>query len=133
MILAKGDSKLFIKTGFFFSALMLIFNIVGYYFYGLEGVGISFFLYYIIHFFGIKIITTKHYKLSLDKDLMTIFLVLFGLSIATFLATYLDQLVYKYGICSILLIFTLVYSYRQLDKRVNFKILIQRIFKKDNE
>nr|WP_321230294.1 oligosaccharide flippase family protein [uncultured Psychroserpens sp.] len=133
VILAKGDSKLFIKTAVFFSTLMLGFNILGYHFYGLEGLGISFLLYYIIHFFGIKIITTKYYKLNLDKELTTIFLVLFALSITTFLVTYINQYIYKYVICSILLIVTLIYSYRQLDKRVNFKILIQRIFKKDNE
>lgn len=133
VILAKGDSKLFIKTAVFFSALMLAFNIIGYHFYGLEGLGISFLLYYTLHFFGIKLITAKHYKLSLDKSLMTIFLVLFGLSIATFLSTYINQSIYKYVICSILLIITLAYSYRQLDKRVNFKFLIQRIFNKDNE
>ena len=133
VILAKGDSKLFIKTAVFFNTVMLVFNILGYHFYGLEGLGISFFLYYIIHFIGLKMITTKYYKLSLDKSLVTIFLVLFGLSVATFLATYSNQLVYKYVICSSLLILTLVYSYRQLDKRVNFKRLLQRIFKKGNE
>jgi PST family polysaccharide transporter len=133
VILAKGDSKLFIKTAIFFSALLLVFNVIGYHFYGLEGLGVSFFLYYIFHFFGIKIITAKHYKLSLDKGLVTVFLVLFGLSIATFLSTYIDHSIFKYVICSILLVITLVYSYNQLDKRVNFKFLIQRIFKKDNE
>jgi len=133
VILAKGDSKLFIKTAVFFNTLMLGFNVLGYHFYGLEGLGVSFFLYYIIHFFGIKIITARHYNLSFDKDLLNIFLVLFGLSIATFLATYIDQFVFKYVICLILLIVTIVYSYHQLDKRVNFKHLIKRVFKKDNE
>jgi PST family polysaccharide transporter len=133
VILAKGDSKLFIKTAVFFNTLMLVFNIIGYHFYGLEGLCISFFLYYIIHFFGIKLVTTKHYKLSLDKNLVAIFLVLFGLSIATFLSTYINQFIYKYVICSILLIVTLVYSYYQLDKRVNFKLLIKKVFRKKND
>jgi O-antigen/teichoic acid export membrane protein len=133
VILAKGDSKLFIKTALFFNALMLIFNVLGYHFYGLEGLGISFFIYYIVHFFGIKIITAKHYNLKLDKDLIGIFLVLFGLSTATFLATYINQIALKYVICSLIFIVTLIYSYRQLDKRINFKMLIRRIFKKSNE
>nr|WP_321224854.1 oligosaccharide flippase family protein [uncultured Psychroserpens sp.] len=133
VILAKGDSKLFIKTALFFNALMLIFNILGYHFYGLEGLGISFFIYYIVHFFGIKIITAKHYNLKLDKDLIGIFLVLFGLSTATLLATYINQIALKNVICSLIFIVTLIYSYRQLDKRINFKMLIRRIFKKSNE
>ena len=54
VILAKGDNKLFIKTGLFFNALLLVMNILGYYFYGLEGLGISFLVYYICHFIGLK-------------------------------------------------------------------------------
>jgi PST family polysaccharide transporter len=133
VILAKGDSKLFIKTAVFFNTLMLTLNIIGYHFYGLEGLGVSFFLYYIIHFFGIKIITAKHYNLSLDKNLVSIFLTLFSLSIATFLSTYIDQIAYRYVICSILMIVTLVYSYHELNKRVNFKSLISRFFRKTND
>ncbi|WP_047545163.1 oligosaccharide flippase family protein [Psychroserpens sp. Hel_I_66] len=126
VILAKGDSRLFLKTAIFFNTIMLGLNISGYYFYGLEGLGISFFLYYIIHFFGIKIITTKNYQISLDKNLIKIFLILFGLSIATFFATYINQLIIRYLTFFILIIVTIVYSYRELDKRVEFKSILKK-------
>lgn len=133
VILAKGDSKLFLKTALFFNVLMLVFNVVGYHLYGLDGLGISFFLYYIIHFIGIKIITARQYDLNLDKDLIAIFLVLLILSIATFIATYINEIVVKYVVCSILMIVTLLYCYGQLDKRVNFKSLKNKFIKNKND
>ena len=133
VILAKGDSKLFIKTAVFFNTLMLVLNILGYHFFGLEGLGISFLLYYMIHFFGIKIITAKHYKLRMDKTVMSVFMVLFGLSVAAFLSTYIHNEIFKYALCVMILLVSLVYSYRQLDKRVNFKSFIGRFFKTKND
>ena len=51
MIIAKGDSKVFIKTAIGFNAILLVFNGLGYYYGGLEGIGFSFFylLYYSLY------------------------------------------------------------------------------------
>ena len=43
VLIAKGDSKIFIKTSLGFNSLFLLNNCIAYYFYGLEGLGISFF------------------------------------------------------------------------------------------
>lgn len=59
ILIAKGDSKIFLKTAIGFNTLSLLLNVLGYYFYGLEGLGFSFLVYYVIHFFGLKIITKK--------------------------------------------------------------------------
>lgn len=133
VILAKGDSRLFIKTSLFFNALMLTLNILGYYFYGLEGLGISFLIYYICHCVGVKIITSKFYKLELHPELISIFIVLLSLSVATFSATYLDDLIYKYILCLVLIIISVVYSYYQLNKRVNFQAILKRFFKSKHD
>lgn len=133
VILAKGDSKLFIKTGLFFNALMFIFNVLGYYYFGLEGLGISFLVYYIIHFIGVKWITTSFYKLELHKDLSGIFIVLLCLIIAVFCVTYIDSLQLRYVLSTTLLLISLGYSYYQLNKRVNFQSLWNRFFNKKND
>ena len=67
MIIAKGDSKVFIKTAIGFNTILLSINIIGYHFGGLEGVGISFFIYYIIHFIAIRIITYYRYDFYFEK------------------------------------------------------------------
>lgn len=133
VILAKGDSKLFIKTGLFFNALMLGLNVLGYYLFGLEGLGISFLVYYICHFIGVKWITSSHYKLQLNRELVEIFIVLLSLICAVFCATYIDSGLLRYVLCIVLLLISLGYSYHQLNKRVNFQSLWNRFFKKNND
>lgn len=133
VILAKGDSKLFIKTGLFFNSLMLILNVLGYYFLGLEGIGISFFIYYIIHFIGVKWITSSFYKLELNTELIAIFVILLCLIIAVFCVTYIESMELRYGLSTILILIALGYSYYQLNKRVNFQSLWNRFFSKKND
>ncbi|WP_298895531.1 oligosaccharide flippase family protein [uncultured Psychroserpens sp.] len=133
VILAKGDSKLFIKTAVFFNSLMLFLNIVGYYFYGLEGLGVSFLVYYIVHFIGLKMITNKFYKLELNSEVWSVFVVILLLAIAVFAATYITSDLYRYSVCGVLTFVTVVYSYAQLNKRVNFQALKERIFNKNNK
>lgn len=130
VILAKGDSKLFIKTTVFFSTLMLLLNILGYYLYDLEGLGISFLVYYMIHFFGLKIITLKFYKLHLNSELWIIFIILLCLSLATFAATFIDDQLYKYTVFGVLILVSSLYSYHQLNKRVNFREVLKRFLNK---
>ncbi|NRA92028.1 MAG: oligosaccharide flippase family protein [Psychroserpens sp.] len=128
VILAKGDNKLFIKTGLFFSTLLFGMNVIGYYVYGLVGVGISFLAYYIIHFIGLKIITARSYGLQLSRELIPVFSILALLSAGTFLANLIDEVTLKYGSFLILFLISISYSYYQLNKRVNFKSILQKIF-----
>lgn len=133
VILAKGDNKLFIKTGLFFNTLLLVMNIAGYYFYGLEGLGISFLVYYICHFIGLKIITHKVYGVILSKDLIAIFLTLSCLAVITFFVKTLDNNNLKFILFTVLLLISIVYSYYQLNKRINFRHMIGNFFNKLND
>ncbi|MCD2260097.1 oligosaccharide flippase family protein [Psychroserpens luteolus] len=133
VILAKGDSKLFIKTAVFFNALMLIFNILGYYFYGLEGLGISFLVYYICHFLGMKMVTGKFYKLKLSTELVSIFIIMSFLALATFFTTYINTLLYKYILYAVLIVMSITYSYVELNKRVDLFAIINRFFNKSDD
>ena len=68
VILAKNDSKVFLKTSVIFNLLFLTMTVIGYKYFGLEGIGIAYFLYYIIHFISLKIIVNFKYKLTLDSS-----------------------------------------------------------------
>lgn len=133
VILAKGDSKLFIKTGLFFNAIMLILNILGFHFMGLEGLGVSFLVYYMFHFICVKWITNKIYNLDLEPSTFTVFFILLSLVVATFCVVNVTSEGVKYGLCSVLILISFVYSYRQLNKRVNFLSLWHRFFKNNND
>ena len=130
IIIAKGDSKVFIKTAVGFNTLLLISNIIGYYYGGLEGLGISFFLYYIVHFIGLKLITQYRYKFQFDKGFYPIFLVCISLCVASFFITYINDSFLKYSLLSILVILSFVFSYLQLDKKMDIKELLNKIFRR---
>jgi len=133
VILAKGDSKVFIKTAIFFNSLLLGMNIMGYHFHGLDGLGISFLIYYIIHFLGIKIITVRRYKLDLDHSITGIFIILMLLTTASFFAIKIDDFTIRTISFLILILLTVGYSIYQLNARVGLLSMIRSITKKSDD
>ncbi|HET8804624.1 MAG TPA: O-antigen translocase [Aequorivita sp.] len=130
IIIAKGDSKLFMKTAIGFNALLLVMNILGYYFGGLEGLGISFLIYYIIHFIGVRIITKYYYNFYFEKGFYTLFSICILACAASFLATYIENNHLKYGLLFGLAVFSLIFSYIQLDKKMDIKEFFAKKFKR---
>lgn len=119
ILIAKGDSEMFIKTAIGFNVLSVIMNIAGYYFYGLEGLGFSFCLYFLIHFIGLKIITKKRYNFYFESDFYKIYLVCFLICISAFLIKYIEMPVLKYSLMAFTVLISLVFSLYQINKKMN--------------
>ena len=130
MIIAKGDSKVFIKTAIGFNAILLLINIVGYHYGGLEGIGISFFIYYIIHFITIRIITYYRYDFYFEKGFYKIFTFTVIMCLIAFLITFISIPVLKYLLMTGIIIVSCLYSYRQLDKKIVIKEYLNGILKR---
>ncbi len=130
VIIAKGDSKVFIKTAIGFNTILLTFNILGYYYGGLEGLGISFFIYYIIHYISLRIITYYRYKFYFEKGFYSIFTFSILLCMSAFLLSYIPNPVIKYSLMVIVMIISSVFSYYQLDKKMDIKEFIGNLFKR---
>lgn len=130
VLIAKGDSKLFMKTTLFFNTLLLIMTISGYYIGGLLGVGISFFIYYIIHFLVLRIITQLKYELYFDKKFMQAFgaSILFCLSV--FLSVLINGDIVKYITMFSLLLLSLTYSIYHLDKNTGVLSKLIKLLRK---
>lgn len=126
IIIAKGDSNVFIKTALGFSVLSLILNVFGYYFYGLEGLGFSFFVYYLIHFFVVKLITKKRYGFYFDNDFYQTYLICILMCIVTFLFSYIQYTVLKYSLMSVTGLLSFVFVLSQFNKKVELKDLIKK-------
>lgn len=73
LFMAKGDSKLFFKNEMIASVYIFGLNIAGYRFFGLTGLGISFFSGYVIYLIQVYMITHKRYQFSFDKSFIKIF------------------------------------------------------------
>ncbi len=130
VIIAKGDSKVFIKTAIGFNSILLTFNILGYYYGGLEGLGISFFIYYIIHYVSLRIITYYRYNFYFEKGFYSIFIFSILLCIAAFSLSYIPNIILKYSLMFAMIIVSTAYSYYQLDKKMNIKEFISSLLKR---
>lgn len=130
VIIAKGDSKIFIKTSIGFNSALLLLNVLGYRYFGLEGVGISLLVYYIIHFIVVKAITFYRYGFRMQSGFYAIFVKCLLLCSCAFAASYIQELILKYSILVVLIIISSLYSFRLLDEKIGFKSLISSIFKK---
>jgi len=127
LVLAKGNSKVFFWNELITDSYLLIFNFIGYYFWGLTGLGVSFFVAYLIYLVQISLLTYKLYGFVFDKNFIKIFITHFGLGILCFLAATCLINPWSYIIGSIFLIVAIVFSLHEMDKRIGIKQILNKI------
>lgn len=130
VIIAKGDSKLFTKTAIGFNSVLLLLNVIGYHYWGLEGIGVSLLVYFVIHYIGVCILTYYRYGFKMKTEFYPVFLICLLLSIGAFSATYIQEPVLKYGVLVGLIVISSLYSFRLLDTKIGFKSLLDTILKR---
>lgn len=133
VFLAKSASKVYFWNELITTIYMLALNILGYYFFGLSGLGISFFAGYFFYFIQMFTVSKRLYGFSLDKNTVRIFLVQFLVAITSFCCVQLLSNSLAYSIGGILIIFSSLYSWKELNKRINLKqIVIKKLSYKSN-
>lgn len=130
VFLAKGDAKLFFWIELIASGYTLIANILGYYFYGLAGLGISFIVGYVLYLFHVFLISRIRYNFTFHYSFISIFFIQLLLTITCFiLVKYFHYTSYYYFCGSIMILFSILYSFYELDKRIDLKSIIVSITK----
>ena len=133
VFLAKGDGPLFFWNELIGSAYSLAFNIVGYYLGGLNGLGISFLVSYMVYFIQVFAIVKVKYNFSFYKEGITIFLIQFLLALLSFSVVNLIEYPYAYVPGIILIGASSWYSFRELEKRIGLKDMVQVFIRKQNK
>jgi len=133
VILAKGDANLFIKTAILFNSLFVMLLILGYYFYGLFGVGVAFFIYYILHLIIVKLITYYKYDLYFNTSFNRLFLICLLMCSVTFALSYVNMPFLKYSLMLLMVVISLVFTVNELNKKINIKAVLQQFLKKKND
>lgn len=122
IMIVKNDSALFIKTALLFNSLSIVLNLFGYYYYGLEGLGISSLVYYAIHLLIMIIIARKYYKVFFDTAFKKVFLYSILMCTAVFMLSYIDtNEPLKYGTQIVIFLMALGYSGYQLNQKMDIK------------
>lgn len=129
VFLAKGESKLFFLNESFFSIFSLGISVMGYKYFGITGLGFSYFLSCGIYLIQVFLVTKIKYQFNFTNKFYRIFITQLVIGLFCFLsAKYLQQLlIYIVGVP--LIFFSIFYSYKELDKRMDLKSIIRKFIK----
>lgn len=130
VVLAKGDSKLFLYTGILFNSLWLLFHVTGYFLFGLFGVGLGYLTYYVVHFFVVNAIVDKAYNIKMSREFYTNFLTVLLLCIVSYILTYIEEEAIKYSLLFVTVVVSVVFTFHRLNKLVNIKSFVLNLFKR---
>jgi O-antigen/teichoic acid export membrane protein len=125
VFLAKGASKIFFWNELIANVYLLAFNLLGYHFFGLTGLGISFAVSYIIYLLQVYYISKIKFEFSFDRDFLTIFCIHFGLCIAGFITIKYVMQPYNYILGIILIAISVWYSIIELEKRIGILSILK--------
>ncbi|MCR4030915.1 MULTISPECIES: oligosaccharide flippase family protein [Flavobacterium] len=129
ILLAKGESKTFFWNDLIGNFYMLIFDLIAYHFWGLTGLGVSFFVGYFVYFLQVFTLCRSKYEFSFDNSFIKIFIVQFVLSVTGFLFLKFGEKPFSYVISVIMLILSIYYSFTELDKRLDIKKIFNEFTK----
>jgi hypothetical protein len=96
--------------------------LVGYYWYGLTGLGVSFLVSYVIYAMQVFFVSKSLYDFKIDDNLIQIFFVNLSLTACGLLvALLMENLFVMYSLGSLLIVFSVVYNFNKLDKRMGLR------------
>ncbi|WP_406844511.1 O-antigen translocase [Flavobacterium soyae] len=130
LFLARGASKVFFWNELCSNAYVLISNLLGYYYYGLTGLGISFLISYFVYFIQVFFICKIYYEFEFNKAIIKIFLIQFPLALFSFVAVYYYNVYIAYSVGVLMILISCWFSWNELNGRLNIKAAINNKFKK---
>ncbi len=127
-LIAKGANKLFLWNEILANSYTLLFNILGYKLAGLEGLGISFLLAYIVYFIQVFIVTKHKYAFNFDGAFYRVAGFQISIGLLCFIIMRLLSAPWTYIIGSVLIVISAIYSLKELEKRLAIKeIMLKKI------
>ena len=130
VFLAKGDGRLFLILEIISGAFILLLNLFCYYLYGLNGLGISFILSYILGTVLYLFVLNRKYYFSFPNKFYGTFLITYGFSVGAFLTTYISGIHLRYIVGIIVLILSALYSLKRLNDLIDLRLYISKKLKR---
>lgn len=126
ILLAKGASNLFFWNELITNIYLLGFNILGYKYGGLDGLGISFLAAYFVYLVQVFFLSRIKYNFSLGKNFIKIFTIQVVLGVLGFLIVKYTTKPVSYIIGSMIFMGSGLYSLWELNKRLDLKNLLNK-------
>lgn len=125
IFLAKGAAKLFLWNGLAQTLYTLVLNIIGYRLMGLEGLGISFLISFLIYAIQVYLVAKDKYGFSFQRQFYKIAFIQLILGLSCLLIIRLLISPWSYLLGSILIIASGLISIKELDKRIGILSVIK--------
>ncbi|MFM9908526.1 MAG: oligosaccharide flippase family protein, partial [Chitinophagaceae bacterium] len=130
LFLAKGDSKVFFWNELVANVYLLLLSILGYYYFGLEGLGISFLISFVLSVIQNFLIVHYRHQFAMEGKLIIIFFVnLLLITACAFIMRFIPQPL-SYFYAAPFLMASIGFSWWQMNKRIDFQHYLNRIFPK---
>ena len=126
IFLAKGAGRTFVLNELVSSIYFLSFNLLGYYYYGLSGLGVAFTISYLTYTFQVYFVSRKKFKFGIEHEFIPILRVQITLVFLGFLNVILLDGAKIYFIGVLLTGFSVWYSYKKMSKRINLSGLLKK-------
>lgn len=127
IFLSKSASKIFFWSELVSNVYLLLFNIIGYNYFGLTGLGVSFLFSYIISLIQVFFIAKFKYEFSFYHDFYKIFTLQLMLAVGCFIVGKVVGSPYSYLVGLLIISVSASFSYKELDKRLDMKSIIASI------
>ena len=131
LFIAKGESKLFFWSELISNLYLLGLNLIGYYYWGLTGLGISFLVSYILYLIQVYLIARTKYDFTFHGSFIKIFSIQFALALVCFVIIKFFETPWTNIIGVPFILISAWYSFKELDKRMNLKELLNNYRKKN--
>jgi len=126
IFISKGDVKTLFWSELASTTLMLVLNLLGYHFLGLEGLGISFLLASIYAYIQTYLIVKYKYKFSYLNDFYIIFVTQLFLGVLSFIIVKFANQPWTYIFGVIIIMISSWFSFKKLDKRLSLMDSIRK-------
>ena len=130
IFLAKGDSKVYFWNELIPNLYILVINCISYYIWGLEGMGISYLIGYIIYAVQVYRVAQKMYGFYFDAYVLKKCTVHLAFLIFAFLIMRFFNPIFQYTVGILLIAFSVFFSVRILEQKISFFANLKNRFKK---
>ncbi len=127
LVLGKGDSKIFLYTEVGIKFVSLPSYLAGYYFFGLEGVGIAFCIVYIAYLLLMSIVCIRCYDFKFSHEHIKVFANSLLFTIMAFIPLYVWGFPVAYGSGIAVFLISSIYSLYELNKKIDIFSYLMKI------
>lgn len=130
LYLAKGSSKLYIINELAVCLYMVTFNIVGYMYWGLKGLGISYIFTFVLYLIQVLYLTNKNYEFSFSARFIKIYFIQLFFVLITMIGFLFIHSNLKYLLGFGLIVSSTYLSFKGLNDRMNILSALKNRFNK---